>query len=509
LNTPNYRVLFGELDPESAGRVTERLRAQDIPFQLSDGGRTILVPEERIDQLRIDFATNGLPNSGRMGFEIFDTTQFGATEFLEQVNFRRALEGEIARTIATISEVASARVHIAMAKDRLFGAQEEPAKASVVLKLKSGRAPAAATIQGIAALVAAAVEGLRPETVVIMDTNGRPLANPANDSGEPLSGAQVERQHQYEQLLAKEVVALLEPAVGPGGVRANIAAQWHLETRDQLEELWDPTPVVRSQSTTMEGSGGAGLSQGVAGARANLPGPVAPGANEPSPTTLAPPATSMANVTNPIRISETKNNEISKKTIKTSRQPGGLARLSVAVMVDDEHFVEKDQNGQEQRKTRPRNTEQMQKLTELVNAAVGFDASRGDQVTVQNVAFNEPIPDAEEAPSVLERYAPQVSFGVKVVVILLLGTAAFFLVGRPMMRRVVDAQPVVEGVMGAKQLPRTIEEIEGDIAAQLESAGAFGDRRLPVLSRRVSGLAQKDPEVAARLVRTWLMEDKK
>ncbi len=136
LNTPTYRVLFADMDPESAARVTERLRAQDVAFQLAEGGRSVLVPEQRLDELRLDFATTGLPSSGRMGFEIFDATQFGATEFLEQVNFRRALEGEIARSIATSSEVAAARVHISMAKDRLFGEQAQPAKASVVLKLR-------------------------------------------------------------------------------------------------------------------------------------------------------------------------------------------------------------------------------------------------------------------------------------------------------------------------------------------------------------------------------------
>src|SRR5262249_17302644 len=156
------------------------------------------------------------------------------------VNFRRALEGEIARTIATISEVASARVHIWLAKDRLFGEQQEPAKASVVLKLRSNRTPSAPTIQGIPSLIAAAREGLRAESVAIMDTNGRALANPGRETNEPLGAAQVERQHQYEQQMAREVVALLEPVVGAGGVRANVAVRLHQDSEERVEERWDP-----------------------------------------------------------------------------------------------------------------------------------------------------------------------------------------------------------------------------------------------------------------------------
>jgi flagellar M-ring protein FliF len=508
LNAPSYRVLFADMDPESAGTVTERLRAQDVPYQLAEGGRSVLVPQERLDQLRLDFAVNGLPSSGRMGFEIFDSTQFGATEFLEQVNFRRALEGEIARTIASISEVSSARVHIAMAKDRLFGEQQDSAKASVVLKLKSNRPPAAPFIEGIAALVAAAVEGLRPEAVVIMDTYGRPLARPIGELTEPLGGAQLERQHELEEQLTGEVVTLLEALAGPGRVRANVAVRLHQDSEDQVEERWDPNPVVRSQSTTMEGGAGAVNTQGIAGTRANLPGPVAPGTNEPSPPVLAQSTPTAPPIANPIRVAETRNHEIGKTTRRTTRPIGGIARLSVAVVVDDEHYVEKGPNGEAIPKTRPRTPEQVQQLHELVTAAVGLDPTRGDQLTVQNMAFNEPMPEEPIEPGVMDRYGPLAIEGVKVITVLVLGALAFFFVGRPLMRRVVDAHPVDEPAL-PRQLPRTIEEIEGEIAAQLDATAVNADRRLPVLAKRLTGLAQQDPEVAARLVRTWLMEDRK
>lgn len=513
LNVPNYRVLFSDLDPESAGRVTERLRAQEVTFQLGDSGRTVLVPAEQLDQLRLDFAVNGLPSSGRMGFEIFDSLQFGATEFLEQVNFRRALEGEIARTIATISEVASARVHISMAKERLFGETSETAKASVVLKLRSSRPLSPATTQGISALVAAAVEGLTAESVVIMDTNGRSLATPHGDADEPLSGAQLERQQQLEIQLAKRVVDLLEPVVGVGGARANVAVRLHLDSEQRVEERWTD-PVVRSRSSTTEGPGiSSSESQNVAGARANLPGPVPPGSNQPGPPVVTQAGTTTS-VTTPTRMSETVNNEVGKELIRVERPRGGVERLSVAVLIDDEHYTEKGGDGKVVPKTRARNPEQLKKLEALVVTAVGLDPMRGDQVSVQNIAFNEPAPEEVQEKSFLERFWPQIVLGLKAFVILVLGITAFIFVGRPLMGR-RGGRPVAAGGSTVvepelpRQLPKTIEEIEADLAVQLDAGTLQLDRKLPVLTKKLTGLAQKDPEVAARLLRTWLVEDNK
>src|SRR5262245_21039906 len=191
IQRPNYALLFADMDPESANDVITRLKAAKVDYQLDEGGRSVRVPASKIDELRLEFASGGLPASGRIGFEIFDRTAFGATEFLEQVNYRRALEGEIARTIATLGEVSSARVHIAMSRTSLFASKEQPAKASVVLKLRGNRPPATATVQGIANLVASSVEGLRPEAVVILDSFGRPLARPQGSDDEPMGGAQM------------------------------------------------------------------------------------------------------------------------------------------------------------------------------------------------------------------------------------------------------------------------------------------------------------------------------
>src|SRR5829696_6159110 len=197
LNTPTYAPLFADMDQDAAGQVVTRLKSMKVPYTLDEGGRAIRVPSARVDELRLELTSQGLPSSGRIGFEIFDRTAFGATEFLEQVNYRRALEGEIARTIATISEVSNARVHIAMGKESLFG-EPRPAKASVVLKLRGQRGLSEGTVAGISNLVAASVEGLRPEAVVIIDSFGRPLAQPRND-GDVMAAQHVERQQRIER----------------------------------------------------------------------------------------------------------------------------------------------------------------------------------------------------------------------------------------------------------------------------------------------------------------------
>src|SRR5918993_1745762 len=250
LNAPNYVLLFSDMDAEAAGQMVTRLKNLKVPYQLDAGGRAIRVPADRVDELRLELTAQGMPESGRVGFEIFDRTAFGATQFLEQVNYRRALEGEIARTIATISEVANARVHIAMGKETLFG-EPRPAKASVVLKLRGQRTLPDSTVAGISNLVASSVEGLRPEAVVILDSFGRPLARP-RDSEDIMAAQHVERQQRIEHEMAARVVALLEPVVGPDRVRVNVAVKLNPQTLEETEERWDPNTAVRARQTTAD-----------------------------------------------------------------------------------------------------------------------------------------------------------------------------------------------------------------------------------------------------------------
>jgi flagellar M-ring protein FliF len=509
LNAPEYRLLFADLEPDAAADVVGRLKTQKIPYQLDPGGRAVRVPASRVDELRLEFTSQGMPSSGRIGFEIFDRTVFGATEFLEQINYRRALEGELGRTIATLTEVSAARVHIAMAKPSLFTDREQAAKASVVLKLKAGHPLATATVAGIQGLVSGAVEGLRPESVVILDTAGRPLArmsDPATAS-EPLGPEQMERQQRIEHDLETRVVALLEPVVGRDRVRVNVAARLDPTSAEETEERWDPeTAVVRSRQASGEGTAASGAA-GLSGARANLPTrPAADG-------TDAAAATASAVLMPGSRSSETTNYEISRTTRHTVIPHGAVARLSVAVLVDHNQTAVTGKDGRTVHSSAPRSAQELQKIQALVTAAVGLDAERGDLLTVENVPFDAPVEEAPVTPGFWQRHADRIMQGVRMLALVIIVLAVLLLGVRPLLQRIAVVQPAAAAspvTISEGPLPRTVADLEGEIEAQLDAAvaqKALGHPKMPVLTKRVTTMSAKEPEHAARLLRAWLTED--
>lgn len=532
ISAPQYTLLVADMDAETASSVVAKLKADRVPYQLADGGRSVSVPVERADELRMQFASDGLPAGGRIGFEIFDRTAFGTTEFLEHVNYRRALEGELARTIGSLSEVASARVHIAMAKDSLFIENQQPAKASVVLKLKANRPLSPASVRGIAGLVSSSVESLRPESVTIIDDAGRQLNKPVDAMEAGMSGLQLDRQQQIERDLTSKVLTLLEPVVGQGRVRVNVAAYLDTNTVEETEERWDPNAVVRSRQTTTETSAAAlGLAGsaavGVAGARANQP-PALSTANASAPASgqsvqaatggaAAPAQTAPASAgLVPGRSSETTNYEIGRVTRHTVSPQGQLARLSVAVILDDERVVTRDGNGAAQTNTKPWEPARLDGIRGIVSAAVGLDPERGDQLTVENIAFEaapaEPEPAAPgigtQAVELAQRYWPS---AVRGLAIFFIAIFALFGVLRPLVRRAgtLATVPALPAPAPAARLP-TVREMEGQIEAELDAMAATGEnRRLPVLTQRVAKLAADEPEQVARIVRGWMTEGEK
>jgi flagellar M-ring protein FliF len=509
LSQDSFVLLFSDMDAGSANDVVGRLKTMKEKYEVADGGRSVRVPERRIDELRLEFAATGMPASGRIGFEIFDKVSFGATEFLEQVNYRRALEGEIARTISTLTEVSSARVHISTAKNSLFETKQQPAKASVVLKLKGNKTLPAGTVQGVRALVAAAVEGLRPEAVVILDSFGRPLSKTGDDGDMATSGPSLDRQLSVEKDLMSKVVNLLEPVVGMGRVRVNVAVRLNAQTEEQTEERWDPnTSVVRSRVTQNDQTSANALAGAVVGARANMPDPNAKPSDPLKPGDLR-----MAG-----RMSETANYEISRTMRHTTKPQGEVARLTVAVILDDVPASTTGADGVVKRSNKPRTKDELLRIQNLVTAAVGIDATRGDLLTVENVSFTErPESETEPAPvTALEKYSPQINDLGRLGVVLLLGAMAFFLVIRPVVKKALAGAPMPLATVAAlpgpsMPAPRTIEDLEGDIEAELDAATEKNAARLkiPVLSKRVGAMTQKEPEHAARLVRAWLREDRR
>ena len=513
LNKPTYALLFSDMDAETAGEIVTKLKNLKVQYQLDEGGRGIRVPANRVDELRLELTSQGLPQSGRVGFEIFDRTAFGATEFLEQVNYRRALEGEIARTISTLSEVASARVHIAMGKDTLFG-EPRPAKASVVLKLKGQRTLATSTIAGISNLVASSVDGLRPESVVILDSFGRPLARPDGDNSDPMGGAQLERQQRIEREMSTRVIALLEPIIGADRVRVNVALKLNPQSREETQERWDPNAVIRSRQTQSDSSTQP-TSGGLAGARGNA---VAPPPDPKNPNPPAVQTQALASAAGSQRNAETTNFEVSRTTTHTIQPPGDIARLSVAVILDDDQEIKKSADGKQQVTRKPRSREELQKIHGLVAAAVGLEADRGDQLTVENVSFEEtPIEDVPP-PTLLEKYSPHAWEGARLLVIALLGLFGMIFFVRPLMRNVAAANAVkavqkqVTAAVTSPDAPiKTVADLESEIEAQLDAAVSPNaeSRRLPVLARRVSTITTKEPENVAKLIRGWMNEQER
>jgi flagellar M-ring protein FliF len=507
LNTPNYGVLFSDMDSESASTVIAKLKEQKVAYVIDDGGKTIRVPTTRVDELRLELAGQGMPGSGHIGFEIFDKTAFGVTDFLEHVNYRRALEGELARTISTISEVAGARVHIAMPQPSLFSGRDQPTKASVILKLRNKTQLAPSTVAAITGLVSASVESLKPEAVVIIDNFGRPLSR-TEDQDDASGAVGIERQQRIERELSARVINLIEPIVGSGRVRVNVTAKLNSDTNEETEEKWDPTPVVRSQQTVTQTAGGVpGAAQGIAGSRSNLP---------PDPTKPEAPATaSVTNLpTSGAHTAETTNYEVSKLTRHSLQPRGDITKLSVAVLLDDGHPAAAGAD-QQPAAAKPRPAEEIQKIHGLVAAAVGFDADRGDQLTVENIAFEEAPVETLATPGAWQKYGPQVMEAVRVLGIVALGVFALFGVIRPIVKGSLAAG--VPGTAMAKSGPvavakagmggaRTVQDLEAEMDAQLSVAGP---QRMPVLTKRVAALTQREPENAAHLLRTWLAEDER
>ncbi len=508
ISTPTYGVLFSDLDAESASSVVSRLKSEKVQYQLDEGGRTVRVPTARLDELRLEFSSQGMPASGRIGFEIFDRTAFGTTEFLEHINYRRALEGELARTIGTIAEVASARVHIAMAKESLFASQTAPAKASVVLKLRGRKPLAPQTINAITGLVASSVEELRPESVVVLDTFGRSLTRTSESDDDEATGLHQDRQHRLERELTTKVVTLLEPIVGEGRVRVNVAARLNADSAEETEERWDPTTVLRSKQTSSDvGPTPAGYASsaapGVAGARANTPPPLQANAAASAGTvTPVPPGTP------PTRTTEAANYEVSKLTRHTVMPSGQIARLSVAVVVDDDRSGPLGPAG-EPPEGKARSAEEIERIHKLVAAAVGFEEDRGDQLTVENISFEEPAPAAPEPPkTVMQRVTTAVQSNQaqelgRALGVILLAILAFFLFLKPLMNKalVPAATMSLPAIPGGGGLPTV-----GSLEQQADGAIGREQRKLPALTRTAAKLADDEPETVARLVRSWIAD---
>lgn len=367
----DFKLLFSGVEAEDASAIVQKLKELNVEYRLSADGASVLVPSARIAEVRLQLAGAGLPKSGRIGFELFDRTNLGTTDFAEHINFVRALEGELERSIRSLSEVDQARVHLTFAKDSVFVEQRLPAKASVLLKLKTGAKIAPSNVLAICHLVASAVEGLAAESVAVVDMRGNLLSKPRrNDPAAEASEHLLEYSQKLERDLSNKVSATLTPLLGSNKYQASVAVECDLTTAEESQETYDPEKTVMLSTQTSEESSGAALTAGVPGTGSNLPRPV----SKPSGSSGA-----LGRRTESVSYQPS-------KLVRHIRTPQGqLKRVSVAVLVD--YNVERGGKNGKERKLVPPTPESLKTIRELVAASIGFVEERGDQIVVETLPF--------------------------------------------------------------------------------------------------------------------------
>jgi flagellar M-ring protein FliF len=504
----DYKTLYTGLDPTDTQKIIQRLAAQNISYQLSSDGTSLDVPADRLDRVRVEMASQNLPHTGRMGFELFDKPNWSSSDFSERVNYQRALEAELERTIETMDTVESARVHLVLPHESLFTSEERPAKAAVVVKLRNQRL-ADQTVTAIANLVSSAWENLSPDDVTIVGADGRlPL-------GAGKSGADGARRGlaDLETTMAERIVQTLAPVVGADHVKSSVTIDYNPNSGESTQELYDPnaTALVTSQLTQDQSTGAPAA--GIPGTPSNVPSapPSAATANTP------PAQAKSAEVVSGMR-SESKTFAVSKTTHHTIEPAGQIKRIAAAVLIDD-LIVEKTVAGKPQATRAKRTPEEMKQFEDLVRAALGFNQQRGDELSLQNISFEVSPVEVTPAPSPVQRTLRLV--GPWIGLLRYAGLAALFLVIYLLILRPVKNQvmatlkalpprneqaalpPGPETVVPSKAL--TVAELENELTRDLSSTNSEVMRAV-VLKRHLVEKVKKEPEGASRLVQTWVRQ---
>lgn len=471
VNAPSYATLFTNLAPEDASKIVEKLKEKGITYTLDNGGKTVLVPKQQVYDLRLSLAAEGLPHASVIGYEIFDRTNLGISDFVQKVNYRRALEGELARTILQLEEVEGARVHLVVPERVLFREDEKPATASVVLKLRSGKPLRRETVQGIAHLVSSSVEGLESGNVTIVDSRGHLLSDvhPSN-SVAALTSTQHEIQQSVESHLGQKAQKILESVVGPSNALVQVNADLDFRQVERTLEQYDPDrTAVRSEQITEE--------------------------KTPAGDSL-PAATRASTVT---------NYEVNKTVEHIVESLGSIKRLTVAALVNGvPTTVQRD--GQAVTEIRPRSDEEMRQLTDLVRKAVGYDALRNDEVSVTNLTFgtdNLQEQDFLYKPSPLSDWTEYLDELFLVVAMLGAVLVLRSLLGR--LRKKIDL-PTVESdipdLATQLQSKRPVIELPPEEEEMSMEALMRAERR-----KRVVEYIRERPQESSRLLKVWLTED--
>ena len=507
--TPDYRTLFSNLSDQDGGAIVTQLTQMNVPYRFTEGSGAIEVPADKVHELRLRLAQQGLPKGGAVGFELLDQEKFGISQFSEQVNYQRALEGELARTIETLGPVKRARVHLAMPKPSLFVREQKAPSASVTVNLEPGRALDEGQISAVTHLVSSAVAGLPPGNVTLVDQAGH-LLTQSNTSSRDLNDAQLKYASDVEGRVQRRIESILSPIVGNGNVHAQVTAQLDFANKEQTEEKYSPNgddsqAVLRSRQLNVSEQIGSGAPGGVPGALSNQPAPAntapinTPPANQQNAQNAQNAQTANNANAGPrsTQRNETSNYEVDRTIRHTKMNMGDVQRLSVAVVVNYKTLPDG--------KPLPLTADQMKQIEDLTREAMGFSEKRGDTLNVVNSPFTASDDMGGELPFWQQQsFIEQLMVAGRWLLVLLVAWILWRKAVRPqLMRR-------SEEVKAAQEQTRIRQETEEAVEVRLSKDEQTQQRRnnqrlgAEVMSQRIREMSDNDPRVVALVIRQWI-----
>jgi len=517
--SPDYRVLYSNLNDRDGGAIVTQLTQMNIPYRFAENGAALMIPADKVHETRLRLAQQGLPKGGAVGFELLDQEKFGISQFSEQINYQRALEGELSRTIESLGPVQNARVHLALPKPSLFVREQKSPSASVTLTLQPGRALDDGQINAIVYMVSSSVAGLPPGNVTVVDQAGR-LLTQSDGAGRDLNAAQLKYANEVENRYQRRIEAILAPMVGNANVHAQVTAQIDFATREQTDEEYQPNQLpnqaaVRSQQMSQSEQLGGPQVGGVPGALSNQPSAPATApietakanaaagnnANGAKPNTAATRSTA-ANGSGPqnTRRDETTNYEVDRTIRHTQQKAGTVQRLSVAVVVN---YRGVDKDG----KPLPMSKEQLAQIESLVRESMGFSSSRGDTLNVVNTPFTDTEVTGGELPFwQTQNFIDRLFDAGRYLLVLL----AAWLLWRKLVRpQLQNRQAVQQAALAAANAPMAKPADNNKPSNEELAQHRKSQQRVSaeVQSQRIRDLADKDPRVVALVIRQWMSNE--
>ncbi|EMN1953167.1 flagellar M-ring protein FliF [Citrobacter koseri] len=506
----DYRTLFSNLSDQDGGAIVTQLTQMNIPYRFTEGSGAIEVPADKVHELRLRLAQQGLPKGGAVGFELLDQEKFGISQFSEQVNYQRALEGELARTIETLGPVKRARVHLAMPKPSLFVREQKSPSASVTVNLEPGRALDEGQISAVVHLVSSAVAGLPPGNVTLVDQGGH-LLTQSNTSSRDLNDAQLKYASDVEGRIQRRIESILSPIVGNGNVHAQVTAQLDFANKEQTEEQYRPNgdasqAVLRSRQLNESEQIGSGYPGGVPGALSNQPAPAnaapisTPPANQQNAQNTQTTNNTNSNVPRNTQRNETSNYEVDRTIRHTKLNVGDVQRLSVAVVVNYRALPDG--------KPLPLTTEQMKQIEDLTREAMGFSDKRGDTLNVVNSPFTATDDLGGELPFWKQQaFIEQLISAGRWLLVLLVAWILWRKAVRPQLARRAEETKAAQEQAQVRQ--ETEEAVEVRLSKDEQTQQRRANQRLgaEVMSQRIREMSDNDPRVVALVIRQWMNND--